>query len=182
MINIRKATPADAEQCSTVLCESITQLCRLDHRDDTSIIASWTRNKTPETIERWIRSSENIIYVAEIESAIVAVGGIDDDVSITLNYVSPQHRFHGISKAMLSHLENRLRDRQVRQARLLSTLTARDFYGDAGWTITGEIETFAQMMGYTMQKQLAVDPDPGASGQTVVVDGHVNNAPPRRIK
>jgi len=154
MVTIREAVDDDASRCSEVLCASITQLCVPDHNGDEQVIQRWTANKSPAGVSAWIRSSHGSLYVAETDAEIVAVGGVDDHCTITLNYVAPGYRFQGISKAVLIYLENVLRSCNVQEASLTSTLTARSFYRAAGWSETGEVESFLGMTGFTFRKTL----------------------------
>lgn len=154
MITIREATVNDAARASKVLCASITDLCAPDHRRDANVIERWTRNKTPAAFRARITTSSDALYVAEVNGVIVAIGGVDENSSITLNYVVPDHRLQGISKAMLHHLEQTLYRKGVRRACLTSTLTARDFYSAAGWTETGETESFIGTRAFTFEKIL----------------------------
>ena len=52
---------------------------------------------------------------------------------ITLNYVSPDARFQGVSKALLAALERTAAELGLKQCRLESTKTARRFYEAAGY-------------------------------------------------
>jgi len=58
---------------------------------------------------------------------------IDHNGRILLNYVSPDTRFRGVSKALLAHMEEEARRRGLPQTRLESTMTARAFYVAAGY-------------------------------------------------
>ena len=56
------------------------------------------------------------------------MGAVTDTGEITLNYVSPDARFRGVSKTLLGALEVRAADRGNAQCTLASTETARRFY------------------------------------------------------
>ena len=47
---------------------------------------------------------------------------------ITLNYVSPEARFRGVSRALMEHLEAQARQLGLDRCTLNSTETARKFY------------------------------------------------------
>jgi len=87
------------------LCSSIKELCVKDHRGDAQIVRRWTANKDKENLSRWITDVHSKVYVAEYEGVVCGVGAIGRDGEITLNYVSPRHRFQGVSKILLSELE-----------------------------------------------------------------------------
>ena len=156
-LEVRQAGVADAEACSAVLCASIRELCTADHHGDEQIIARWLDNKTPETLRSWIQSPESTLYVAEIDGRVAGVGGVTSGTSgseVTLNYVSPNYRNLGVSKAVLNELEKALHDRGVRDAHLTSTTTAHDFYRKAGWLDSGEPVEWLGVVGFPMTKAL----------------------------
>ncbi len=132
-MRFRQAEPTDSLAMSRVLVESIARLCHPDHRGDRAIVESWTANKTPENLLRWLTNPSKHIYVIEDEGEILCVGAFSDAGEIQLNYVAPEARFSGISKTMLAHIESEMRERGIRNARLNSTETAHRFYLSAGW-------------------------------------------------
>lgn len=153
-LSVRQARITDAEACSAVLCASIRELCIADHCGDEEIISRWVANKTPKTLRDWIPSSRITIYVAEINGNVAGVGAISDGSEITLNYVSPDYRYRGVSSAILNELERALRERGVNDAQLSSTATAHEFYSKAGWRDSGEPEEWLGLKGFPMRKTL----------------------------
>jgi GNAT superfamily N-acetyltransferase len=132
-IAIRPAIADDAEACSVVLCASIRELCKADHGGIEQNIAGWTANKTPGHIVQWLENPRFQLFVAECSDTIAGVSALTETGDILLNYVSPEHRFSGVSRAMLTHMEQTLKALGVATARLESTVTAHDFYQAAGW-------------------------------------------------
>jgi GNAT superfamily N-acetyltransferase len=137
MIAVRTAEPADVPAMSAILIASITELCGADHKDDPSAIARWTANKTPEGVAKMLANPSNDIFLAECDGRPAAVGCINGSVEIGLNYVHPGHRFRGVSKALLTAMEDVLRRRGVAEGHLSSTGTAHRFYLSCGWTDAG---------------------------------------------
>jgi GNAT superfamily N-acetyltransferase len=135
-MEIRDAVPADADAACEVLRRSITELCVADHRNDPAILVRWLANKTPEIVASWIAQPGNSVLVAVEGSAILAVGSVTDKGEITLNYVWPDARFRGISRALLAALETRARECGNARCVLLSTETARGFYHRAGYPMS----------------------------------------------
>jgi GNAT superfamily N-acetyltransferase len=153
---IRKACIDDADQACEVMRRSIVELCRSDHRDDPAIIRRWVSNKTPEFFKRWIEEKGNRMLVAVEGAAILAVGAVKDDGEITLNYVLPDARFRGVSRAMLAALEATARDLDNEACHLISTETARRFYLSAGYEQIGVPEgEFGITSSYPMLKRLS---------------------------
>ncbi len=130
---IREATLHDIEAMSRVLIASITELCERDHGGVAANIARWNANKAPEGIRQWFANPANHLFVAEKDGAVVSVGSFNDDGEIQCNYVAPEARFSGFSKAMLAYMERTMRERGFDTAHLVSTATAHDFYEAAGW-------------------------------------------------
>jgi GNAT superfamily N-acetyltransferase len=122
-MKIRDAVPADAAAVCHVLRRSIIELCVADHRNDPAILARWLANKTPEIVASWIVQPGSSMLLAEEGAAIVAVGAVTDSGEITLNYVSPDARFRGVSRALLGALEARALERGNHRCTLISTET-----------------------------------------------------------
>jgi GNAT superfamily N-acetyltransferase len=150
VITIRPAVPDDAVAMSAVLIASITELCAADHRNDPQALSSWLANKTPEGVRAWFTDA-NTVLVAESDGEIAACGAFNTDRKIILNYVSPRHRFKGVSKTLLGAMEAAL---GRGEATLDSTLTARRFYLGAGWEEDGPPEPYRHVAGYPMRKTL----------------------------
>jgi GNAT superfamily N-acetyltransferase len=97
----------------------------------------------------------NSVLVAIDAHDILAVGCVTDDGEITLNYVSPDARFRGVSTALLVALERRAIERGNSACRLESTETACRFYRDRGYSEEGPARRkFGTTSGYPMSKRL----------------------------
>lgn len=155
-MRIRDATSEDAEAACAVLRASITELCGADHRNDPVLLERWLANKQPKIVASWIAQPDRSVLVAVDEAdAILAVGSVTDAGEITLNYVSPQARFRGVSRALLAALEARAADRGNAVCRLHSSETARRFYLANGYVDDGEpIRKFGMRSGYPMSKRI----------------------------
>ena len=156
-LQIREATAEDAPAACEVMRRSIAELCVADHRNDQAILKRWLGNKTPETFEFWIRQPNNSLLVAAEHGNILAVGSVTDAGEITLNYVSPDARFRGVSRALLGALEARAVARGNTRCTLTSTATARRFYLASGYVEDGlPVVNFGVNFGYPMSKPLAL--------------------------
>ena len=134
----------------------ISELCGADHLNDPVILGRWLANKTPEIVASWISRPGNSVLVAVENGTILAVGSVTDAGEINLNYVSPDARFRGASRALLIALETRARDRGSRRCTLFSTETARSFYRTAGYIEVGPAQhKLGTTSSYPMSKQLA---------------------------
>jgi GNAT superfamily N-acetyltransferase len=151
---IRDAVPEDAAAACEVMRRSIAELCVPDHRNDPEILQRWLSNKTPEIFKSWIRSDDGLLVAVE-GAGVVAVGCVTDAGEITLNYVSPDARFRGISTAMLNALERRARGRGNGRCKLNSTETALRFYLARGYSQDGPgVGKFGTNSAYPMSKEL----------------------------
>lgn len=155
-IKIRDASHKDAIAACHVLRRSIAELCIADHKNDPAILAKWLDNKTPENVSSWLVQPGNSLLVATEKDVILAVGSVTNTGEITLNYVSPDARFRGVSRTLLRALEFRAMERGNNRCRLTSTETARRFYRAAGYTEDGPPEgKFGTLGGYPMSKNLS---------------------------
>ena len=161
-MEIRDAAPEDAPAACEAMRRSISELCSADHLNDPVILGRWLANKTPEIVASWIRKPGNSVLVAVERGTILAVGSVTDAGEITLNYVSPDATFRGVSRALLVALETRAQERGNQRCSLLSTTeTAHRFYRSAGYIEDGPPQgKFGTTSSYPMSKEL-VDP-PGS--------------------
>jgi GNAT superfamily N-acetyltransferase len=153
-MKIRDAVPEDAEAACETMRRSIAELCAADHHDDPGILGRWLSNKTPDIFKSWIKPSNSLLVAVE-DGRVLGVGCVTDAAEITLNYVSPDARFRGVSSALLEALESRARSRGNENCRLASTETARRFYFARGYSEDGPSDgKFGSAGGYPMSKQL----------------------------
>ena len=153
---IRKATAEDAAAVCEVLKRSILELCVADHRNDPAILSRWLRNKTPEQVKEEIALLGNSVLVAVEDAVVLGVGLVTDTGEIGLNYVSPDARFRGVSRAIMAALESRAKERGNTRCTLTSTVTARQFYLSGGYIQKGEafLRFPGDCPGYKMFKPL----------------------------
>ena len=153
---IRDAAEDDAAAACIVMRRSIAELCGADHRGDEQILGRWLANKTEANFAAWRADPHNALLVAEEDGALLAVGAVRDTGEITLNYVSPDARFQGVSRAMLAALEARARQQGLSRCTLHSTETAHRFYRAAGYIdIAPPAGHFGTSSGYKMAKDLS---------------------------
>ena len=156
-MQIRIANVDDATAAATLLRRSIVELCNVDHRDDAEIIAAWTANKTPENFCKWI-AADHVLVAVEIDGllhGLLGVAAMTATGDLTLNNVSPDAQFRGVSKALLAALETHASGMGINCIRLTSTTTAHRFYLAAGYEDAGPPDKgFSSMLGFPMAKTL----------------------------
>lgn len=94
------------------------------------------------------------MLVAEMDGAVAAVGCLNSADEIGLNYVAPQARFRGVSKALLKGLEAEMVALGTATGRLKSTQTAHRFYLAQGWEDLGPLYEGRFIHAYAMEKRL----------------------------
>ena len=155
-MQIREAQIEDAVEACQILRRSIVELCRTDHEDDPGVLEKWLDNKTPDNVRAWIDHPESYVFVATEDTTILGVGAVTSFGEITLNYVSPDARFRGISKALLKKLEAKALELGNRVCTLTSTETARRFYFSAGYEERGSPSAgIGTGSSYRMERQLS---------------------------
>jgi GNAT superfamily N-acetyltransferase len=125
-MHTRRANTNDAAAACAVIRRSIAELCYADHGGDEILLGKWLSNKTVENVARWIEQC--YVVVAEEAETVLGVAAMTDTGKITLNYVSPEARFRGISKALMNRLEARAKALGLSACVLEATQTALRFY------------------------------------------------------
>lgn len=154
MITIRPAAAADVPAMSAVMTASVAKLCSADHHDDPANIAQWVSNRTPDGVAAMMARPGQRFFVAERAGEIAAVGAVDATGLVLFNYVAPAHRFRGVSRALIAHLEAVLRAGGHAEARLVSTVTAQRFYLEGGWVAEGPPRVEGFSTSHPMKKCL----------------------------
>ena len=154
-MQIREASVEDAVEACQVVRRSIAELCHADHQDDPIVLEKWLSNNISNNMRSWIADPDTYVIVATEGAAIIGVGAIASSGEITLNYVSPDTRFRGFSKAILNRLEARAIQLGNDTCTLTSTETARRFYLSAGYVQFGPPEPgLGKGSSYRMVKKL----------------------------
>src|SRR5262249_16121872 len=126
-----------------------------DHGNDPLVLERWLANKTTENVASWISNNANSVLVAVEGKAIIAVGSVTDAGEITLNYVSPDARFRGLSKPLLLGLERGALERGNVRCTLISTETGHRLYQSSGYVQDGPPQRkFGTTASYPMSKRL----------------------------
>lgn len=153
MIATRPARPDDVPAMSAVLTASILTLCSADHGNDPEAMARWTANKTPQGVAAMLARPDFHLLVAERDGEVMGVGATTLN-QVALNYVAPDHRFLGVSSALLAAMEAALAEAGHTEALLDSTTTARGFYLRRGWVEAGPKQSYFGIPAWPMKKRL----------------------------
>jgi GNAT superfamily N-acetyltransferase len=138
-----------------IVRQSITELCREEYRTDPAILSRWLDNKTSANFLRWISDRRHLVVVAEGSSGLMGVGMVAIDGEIQLNYVAPQSRFQGVSKALVRAMEEYARALGLSEVRLHTSKFASRMYTSLGYEAVGAAESrFCTLPGIYMRKAL----------------------------
>lgn len=132
-ITILPAKAQYAEPMLKLRRASIVELCYPDHGNEAEQLSEWADNKTLDNMRALIESPDSHMIIAKLESEIAGMGSVSQQGRILMNYVDPEFRFRGVSKAIMAALEDYIRSLGLRQATLESSKTAYEFYQACGW-------------------------------------------------
>ena len=129
MVNIRRATPEDANRICELHRSSIRQLCGASY--SAGQIASWTEALQPE---RYLPAMEKFdFFVAEVGEVVGFCIVDPDGAELNALYVDPGFSGQGVGSALLEHAERVARSHSVARLRVKSTLNAVTFYASHGF-------------------------------------------------
>lgn len=140
-MEVREATPGDAEAVRSVHRESIEGLGREAYTDEQ--VAAWAKGCESADYAGSIESDETAFVVAEDGRDIVGFGSLRFespdayeaavDAEVTGVYVHPSAAREGVGSRLYAELERRARARGVRTLGLSASLNAVPFYESHGY-------------------------------------------------
>ncbi|MCC5792092.1 MAG: GNAT family N-acetyltransferase [Legionellaceae bacterium] len=151
LANLKIITPVSkhCDEISHLLLESIQVNCAADYNHDEAVINAWVSNKTPENINHWIHS-ENNVPLADYDANTNQLAGFalfTIHGEILLNYVLPAYLYKGVGKRLLNEIERIARSKGVKSLVVVSTITAKKFYTRNGFVQNGEPEYVGNILG-----------------------------------
>ncbi|PJI97033.1 acetyltransferase (GNAT) family protein [Acidovorax sp. 69] len=142
-----------AQAACTVVRQSITHCCTLDHHNDTTILATWLANKTPENLAVWISAPGAMAWGAYRGDTMVGFALLARS-TLALCYVVPEALHQGVGRALLLEAEAQSRTWGLVALGLESTRTAEDFYRRHGYEPDGALQAWAGLQAQPMRKVL----------------------------
>ena len=137
MVTYREAVASDSKQACGVLIESIQMICAPFYNHDKNTILEWLENKTPANVNQWIESQNTYCVVAEdTEANVIGFSCISGD-EIMLLYVTQKALYKGVGKNMLAKLEHHARLLGINKVKVVSSLSAKEFYERNGYVQDG---------------------------------------------
>jgi GNAT superfamily N-acetyltransferase len=157
MTLIRKSVASDAPEIAAVLRRSITKLCYDDHQGRKDIIEPWLGNKTPESVDTWVGSSDAYCVTAFADSGeIIGFGMLTRSGEVLLLYVDPEYVGVGAGRELLRAIEDKATTWGLAELMLDSTVTAKRFYEHHGYLSNGSCKSRSDGLNcHAMHKRLA---------------------------
>lgn len=140
MVAIVPARSDDADEIARLLRRSIIELCEADHGNDPRRYEAWLENKTADNVKSWIEGTGPFLVTVDDRKRVIGVCAGGPDGQVHLNYILPEARHKGVSKAQMQALEAYYARQGLSEIRLNSTETANRLYGSLGYVEVGEIE------------------------------------------
>ena len=129
MLEIKRATPDDAERAFEIRREAILGQCIGAYSAEQ--MALWTRGHASDGYSVLM---EKQFYMGWLNDEPVVTGMLDlADGEIGALFVLPAYMGQGLGKAMLAHLEGVARQQAIEQVVLDATLNAVSFYRACGY-------------------------------------------------
>ncbi|MFY3386837.1 GNAT family N-acetyltransferase [Paracidovorax sp. MALMAid1276] len=145
--------PIEAEAACTVIRQSITHCCSLDHGHDPAFLTAWLINKTPENLAAWMSAPGAAACGAYRGDTMVGFALVAR-ATLALCYVVPEAIHQGVGRALLLHAEGHARKLGLSALDLESTRTAEPFYRRHGYVPHGAVQTWAGLQAQPMRKVL----------------------------
>lgn len=145
--------PEAAEAACTVIRQSITHCCALDHGHDPAILTVWLANKTSENLTAWMSAPGAAAWGAYRGDTMVGFA-LRARAALALCYVAPEALHQGVGRALLQHIEAHAREVGIATLDLESTRTAEPFYRRHGYVPHGVVQTWAGLQAQPMRKVL----------------------------
>jgi putative acetyltransferase len=141
-IDIRQATPHDAQAACRLLRHSIEEGCMPDHGGRPEILQAWLGNKTTDNVLGWLSSPSNYAVVADRDvdgvREVVGFALVNQAGKVPLCYVRPDLLRKGVGTALLCALEAQARAWNIRKLHMQSPGSASGFFERRGYVNAGK--------------------------------------------
>jgi putative acetyltransferase len=137
-IDIRQATPGDAQEACALLRRSIEEGCVADHARREDVLQPWLSNKTPQTVATWLSSPSNYAVVAVLGQQLAGLALLTQGGKLALCYVMPGILRSGIGSAMMRAVEAQARAWDIGKLHMHSPASASGFFERLGYVNAGK--------------------------------------------
>jgi GNAT superfamily N-acetyltransferase len=157
-IEIRKASPLDADAACSLLRSSIAEGCEADHRGRPDVLDAWLGNKTAANVATWFSSPTNHAVVAERDGELLGLALLTQAGKLALCYVQPGALRIGVGRALLAAIEEQARVWNIGKLFLHSPGSAATFFERHGYSNAGMEKSCFGLECNLLWKQLDADP------------------------
>jgi putative acetyltransferase len=158
-IDIRQATPSDAQEACALLRRSIEEGCTADHGHRAEILQPWLSNKTPQTVAIWFSSPSNYAVVAVHEQQLAGLALLTQAGKLALCYVMPGKLHSGIGSAMVRAVEDQARCWNIGKLYMHSPASGSGFFERLGYVNAGKDKScFGMECDFLWKKLDAAEP------------------------
>jgi len=137
-IDIRQATPRDAEEACALLRLSIEEGCAADHGQRADILQAWLSNKTLQNVTTWFSSPSNYAVVAVQDRQLAGMALLTQAGKLALCYVMPGQLRSGIGSAMMQAVEAQARCWSIGKLHMHSPASSSGFFERLGYVNAGK--------------------------------------------
>jgi GNAT superfamily N-acetyltransferase len=132
-IEIRAATPADADAISRTIIRALRETNAQDYPPH--VIAAVAENFSPEHVATQIAARQ--AYVAVIDGVVIGTASLHGHVVRSV-YVDPHHQGKGVGARLMDTVELLARRQAVDTLSVPSSITAQAFYQHIGYLVVRE--------------------------------------------
>jgi putative acetyltransferase len=158
-IDIRQATPGDAQEACALLRRSIEEGCVADHARREEVLQPWLSNKTPQTVATWLSSPSNYAVVAVHDQQLAGLALLTQGGKLALCYVMPGQLRSGIGSAMMRAVEAQARCWDIGKLHMHSPASSSGFFERLGYVNAGKDKAcFGMECDFLWKKLDAVEP------------------------
>ncbi|RPD94229.1 GNAT family N-acetyltransferase [Candidatus Pantoea deserta] len=135
-MKIRRAVPAEAEECWNIRNQAIRHGCKNSYDD--AVIAAWTPPGMPESFRNVIAANPFFVIDGP-DNRPVATGFLDlASGSVEAVFTLPQYTGQGLGGQIIEAIKKEARERGFKQLTLSSTPNACTFYQKHGFRLVRE--------------------------------------------
>jgi N-acetylglutamate synthase-like GNAT family acetyltransferase len=158
-IDIRQATPQDAEEACALLRRSIEEGCAADHGQRAEILQAWLSNKTLQNLTSWFSSPSNYAVLAVQDGKLAGLALLTQAGKLALCYVMPGMLRGGIGSAMMQAIEAQARSWDIGKLHMHAPASSSGFFEGLGYVNAGKDKAcFGMECDFLWKKLDAAEP------------------------
>ena len=128
-LTIRAARPSDCDVISAVIADAVHHANTARYLPE-EIVAYLARTYSPSHIVERLRERE--VFVAVLDGRVIGTAGLKND-AVRSVFVICEHQGRGIGQALMRHIEELARSRDIRRLTIPASAAGRPFYQSLGY-------------------------------------------------